>query len=789
MNPYRYCGLRSLGRSWIAAVMFITTEARATTVYVEYEGFGPKVIPVSALSAVTGLDVGTIHQGLQDGHWAASGRSGPLTLGWDEVPGTVRLVVPEAAMFGHVAVVRLTDGANSSKVAADRVAGDGGGTVVPFRYRLVTETNAVLVPANPPTREGDPVFWRAMLPGHGVLDRLVCPEWTVSGGVDTAELVLEVAVAAEVAGRCRAIVNGLDLGEVDWRGRGSQALRWRVPRGGIRTGGNRVEWVVSGERGSSIHADRAELWIEGFEWPTGTVEVEAMSDGILELPFKGEEPWIMEAGPNGWVGRVRAGRREVAEGAVRLWWNVRRGERFWVVQPEGWGGPRDMRVSRGQTLYEGVGASVRVVLPDGWDGSARRIEEVLARTGHRVRTHFLGEIRDGAGHGDGDPEALAQWLGTLVGMGRGPETLVLIGDGHLDITGKLGSGPNPMPPRLETGPEGFWVGDTGLGDVDGDGWPEILVCRVPVRTESECGAWLEKRERWMLRTEERARGGRVLIAADGQDAAGDFERDGNDLASDLGPEWSVEKAMQSELGVAGVREALLAGMGGGADYVHYLGHGGRDRLGSGYLTVADLRSLPGVDRSAVLVGMTCGIGQFAIPNADGLGEALVRMPAGGAMAVWGTTGTALSPAWRSLGKGWTAGLKNEAVHTLSDLIHASIDHHRAMGGDPAAVKHLTFLGDGLLPVSGGLISRGIRLWVEDEGGELVIGWTGGMGPFRLEHLVDPGSVTGMVVYEGYDRQVRYPTQSLEAGFFRVSETPNPQTDQGLEVRSRAVRRD
>jgi Peptidase family C25 len=789
MNPYGFSVLRSLGRALIASFMSITTDAWATTVYVEYQGFGPKVIPVSVLSAVTGLGVDAIHTGVQNGRWAASARCGSLTLGWDEVLGMFRLVLPESAMFGHVAVVRLTDGAKSSNEAADREAGDWGGTVVPFRYRLVTETNAVLVPSNPPTRDGDAVFWRAMLPGHAVLDRLVCPEWMVSGGVDTAELVLEVAVPAEVGGRCRALVNGLDLGEVDWRGRGSQALRWRVPHGGVRTGGNRVEWVVSGERGSSIHADRAELWLEGFKWPTGTVEVEAMSDGILELPVKGEVPWIMESGPKGWAGRVRAGRREVAEGGVRLWWNVRRGERFWVVQPEGWEGPRGMRLSRGQKLYAGVRASVRVVLPDGWGDSARRIEEVLAQTGHRVRTHFLGEIRDGAGHGDGDPEALAQWLGTLVGMERGPETLVLIGDGHLDITGKLGSGPNPMPPRLETGPEGFWVGDTGLGDVDGDGWPEIVVCRVPVRTESECAAWLEKRERWMLGTEGWARGGRVLIAADGQDAAGDFERDGNDLASDLGTEWTVEKAMQSELGVAGVREALLSGMGGSADYVHYLGHGGRDRLGSGYLTVADLRNLPGVERAAVLVGMTCGIGQFAIPSTDGLGEALVRMPDGGAMAVWGATGTALSPAWRSLGKGWTAGLKSEAVHTLSDLIHASIDHHRAMGGDPGAVKHLVFLGDGLLPVPGGSVSHGIRLWVENEGGELVIGWTGGRGPFRLEHLMDPGSMTRAVAYEGYGRQVRYPIQSLEAGYFRVSGNPIPQTIQGLDLRGRAVRRD
>lgn len=750
------------------AALWFATKTSALSVHVEYEGFGPKLLPAQTIAEATGRSVEAIESGLKAGRWGAHTRSGPVLLDWDEPSGGVRMVVPEGAAYGKFAVVRLQEAVGSEIGFPERPAGDVAGTLVPFCHRLVVETNAVLVPSNPPTREGDAVFWRVLIAGHGFLDRLICPHWFVPTQVDGGELVLEVATASQVGGRCRASMNGSDLGDAEWTGRGLHALRWRIPHGVIRSGSNRVEWAVQGVRGTSVYADRAELWLEGSDWPGGTLEVEALADGTMRIPVDGSIPTVVELGEAGVVRQMAPVHEVGGEGKGHIRWGVKRGERFWVVGSGGWQLPRRAWLGRGDQLYQGPAGSIRVVVPEGWTNCMPALEEAMAAEGYRARVHLLGEIQDGAGCGDGDPIALTRWLGRLAGMGKRPENVLLIGDGHMDVQQKLGEPGNYMPPKLESGPDGFKVDDTGLGDVDGDGWPEIIVSRIPVRDESECLSWLAKRSRWRLETRALGPGRRVLIASDAADPAGNFALDGQELALGHSRDWQVQSATFSDVGAGGIRESILAGLGGAADFVHYLGHGGRDRLGTGYLTAADLSFLPAIGRPSVLVGMTCGIGQFAIPQSDGLGEGLVRLQEGGAMAVWASTGTALSPTWRSLSRGWTKGLSRPDVYNLSDLVRFSIQHHREMGGEPSAVRNLVLLGDGLLPVSVEPKHPGLRLWVEDLGTRLLVGWTGGQPPFTLESFAELDNGIHEVVYQGWGRSIELNKRPGESRLFRVT---------------------
>lgn len=739
--------------------------ARAAEVLAEFDQAGPAMVRAEVLAAAAGVDRSVVASGLAEGRWTAWGRAGVLPLERDLASGIVRLVVPEASLHGRTAVVRFTDARGVGPVPVVRGAGLTSGSEVPFRYAVRVETNALLVPANPPSWNGDAAYWRVLLPGHPVLERLACPGWMVPGGVATAELVFRVGVPGVTGGRCRALLNGVDLGEAAWQGRGLSVMRWPVPEGLVMAGSNRVEWVVGGERGSVVHADQAELWVTSQGAVRGTRLVEATADGVLVLPQVAGGWSVLESGPGGWRGRVEIGERP---GAGEVRWVARQGEAFWIVDPDpGWRAPSRVWGSRAGDLFEGPRAEVRVVVPEGWDGCGPGLVETFARQGHRVRVHGLGSIRDGAGYGDADPESLRDWLRGLARKGAAPEVLVLVGDGHLDVLGATGGGANLMPPVLEMGDEGFRAGDTGLGDLDGDGWPEVVVCRVPVRTEAECQAWLEKRSRWLAARGSAVGWGRVLVASDRPDAAGNFARDGDELASGVGPGWTVERALEPEVGVTGVREALLEGLGGGADLVHYLGHGGRDRMGSGYLAVSDLGGLPVVARPPVVIGMTCGIGQFALPQSEGLAEALVRLGTGGAMAVWTSEGTALSPAWRSLGQGWAMGLKAGSEATLGDLVRGAMEWHRALGGEVEAVRGLVLLGDALLPVAGSGATADLRVWAEVEGDTLWLGWTGGEGPFRVEALAGWPPERIAVVHSGPERACRMPLDGEGGRFYRV----------------------
>lgn len=765
---------------WFALVVHGSREsARATTVFAEFEHPGPAVLSAAALAAAAEVGTSEAESGLALGRWTAHGRGKALPLEWDRLAGVVRLVVPESLFHGRTAVVRFTDEEAPQSVPRERAAGETWGPEVAFRYALRMETNAVLVPANPPSWTGDAAYWRVLLPGHSVLDRLSCPGWVVPGGATTAELILRVGVPGMTQGRCTASLNGLGLGEAEWQGRGLSVLRWSIPEGVVVEGTNRVDWIVSGARGSVVHADQAELWIVSRGKVRGTRWVEATADGVLVLSAA-EEGWtVLQAGPGGWRGRVRAEQRLDKDGNPEMRWAARAGEQFWIVDPgSGWRAPSRVWRNRGADLYGGPRMDVRVVLPVGWDGCAPALVETFARQGYRVRVHGLGSIRDGAGHGDADPEAMRNWLLKMAQAGAPPSVVVLIGDGHLDVKGVTEAGENHMPPLLESGLERFRAGDTGLGDLDGDGWPDVVVCRVPVRNEAECEAWLEKRARWFSAPIPSTEMVRALVVSDQPDAAGNFERDANELASGLGNHWAVHRALAPEVGVTGVRNALLEGFGGGADWVHYLGHGGRDRLGQGYLTALDLGSLPAVPRPPVLIGMTCGIGQFALPQSEGLAEALVRFKSGGAMAVWTSEGTALSPSWRSLGQGWVGSLTSGPAQTLADLVRGSIRHHRESGGDLEAVRSLVLLGDALLPVAGGDPLTELQTWTELEGEWLWLGWTGGEGPFRVEELTGWPPKPKRVVYEGSARLWRTPLAADDGRFYRVTVVHSDQRTSG-----------
>jgi hypothetical protein len=130
-----------------------------------------------------------------------------------------------------------------------------------------------------------------------------------------------------------------------------------------------------------------------------------------------------------------------------------------------------------------------------------------------------------------------------------------------------------------------------------------------------------------------------LLVADDPDAAGNFPRSTDGVAAGLPYGAPLSRAYLSVDGLAGVRNALIGGIGQGTGTVVYFGHGGYDRLADeGVLTSADVPLLANADRPTVVAAMTCLAGSGALPGYATLGELLLRQPGGGAAAVWGPSG-------------------------------------------------------------------------------------------------------------------------------------------------------
>lgn len=92
------------------------------------------------------------------------------------------------------------------------------------------------------------------------------------------------------------------------------------------------------------------------------------------------------------------------------------------------------------------------------------------------------------------------------------------------------------------------------------------------------------------------------------------------------------------MGAEGARRALVEGLTRGASLVNYVGHGSVDRVRASLITNETATGLRH-GRLPVWVAMTCLNGYFVDPRLDALGEALLKNPEGGAVAVWASAGT------------------------------------------------------------------------------------------------------------------------------------------------------
>ena len=198
----------------------------------------------------------------------------------------------------------------------------------------------------------------------------------------------------------------------------------------------------------------------------------------------------------------------------------------------------------------------------------------------KIRDADHKDIWDAYGHGARRAEAIRDFLRDgWESWGQRPRYVVLAGAGHLDYRDGLGLGGNLIPPLAVMTGGGLVASDTLLGDVDGDGRPEIAVGRVPVVSRAEMRAFASKMKGrdsslWELGS------GQLVMVADNDDGQGTYSADSDAILADvagflptrsiyLGRPYSVDE----------VRAAFIDAVNGGARYVNLMGHGGLTAFG------------------------------------------------------------------------------------------------------------------------------------------------------------------------------------------------------------------
>ena len=323
-------------------------------------------------------------------------------------------------------------------------------------------------------------------------------------------------------------------------------------------------------------------------------------------------------------------------------------------------GPRVLLAFTSATMA--APASVRANHPSAWHTGGHAIDYVaITHASFAAATRSLTDLRQRQGlatalvdaedvydefnFGEKTPDAIKDFLlYAHATWRRAPRFLLLVGDATIDPRDYAGFGDADFVPTksvpmnsvaLET------ASDEWFADFDENGLPEMAVGRFPVRTPPQAVAVVAK----TLAYDQEPAGPwakQVTFVADRDDSTTGFKAASARLETRLPGGYSGHDLYRNLLGPEAVRAQLFSLVDQGQLLVNYMGHGSTQVWGSDgdLLANGDIATswTASGGRLPVVIAMNCLNGFFqGVYDEESLAEALIRAPAGGAVAVWASS--------------------------------------------------------------------------------------------------------------------------------------------------------
>ncbi|MFH1807223.1 MAG: C25 family cysteine peptidase [Pseudomonadota bacterium] len=300
------------------------------------------------------------------------------------------------------------------------------------------------------------------------------------------------------------------------------------------------------------------------------------------------------------------------------------------------------------------------------------------------------DLYDEFNFGHKSPQAIRDFLAHATRTWQIPPRFALmVGDASFDPRDHLGFGDRDLLPtklvdtrQLET------ASDTWFVDLDGSGIPALAIGRLPARNATEATLLVDK----LLQHASTAGADwarQALLVAD-VDPRHDFAAGAARVATELNAGFDVQQLVLDPADPVPVRGQLLSALNQGAGLVDYLGHGSVEIWSrTSLFTSQDARALSNGERQPVLLTMTCFNGFFHDLYTESLGEALLRAPDGGAVAVWASSGLTEPVAQQVVNRELAALLATQPEMTLGEAVMLST----SLVGDPDVRHTFNLLGD------------------------------------------------------------------------------------------------
>ncbi len=389
-----------------------------------------------------------------------------------------------------------------------------------------------------------------------------------------------------------------------------------------------------------------------------------------------------------------------------------------------------------------------VIAPRDLAATAQTLADFRNSQGLRAGVAIFEDACDLLAHGVRTPQAIPALLRHATATWTAaPQMVVLAGNGNYDYLGVQAGEANLLPPLLVQTPAGVCASDGLLADLGGDERPDVAIGRLPARTPEELAAMIAKIEAYEAGFGS-AWQNELRLAADKADSIGSFAADNARLAELIQAPHAVAASLDlDETAIEPARTEFLDWFNAGTGFIHYAGHGGMKNLGAqNLLTWTNVAEMSNPERPPVVVTLTCLAARYEVPDADSMGEALLRRAGGGAVAVLGPSGLSRNAPATELGEAFYRAILQEGEGRLG---LAFLKARRALpeslfSKETLAVYNL--LGDPALRVAGNDPARAPCQMAQVALKDLAQTYDG--APRRVAVATDPAGLAVQVAYEG-----------------------------------------
>jgi hypothetical protein len=292
--------------------------------------------------------------------------------------------------------------------------------------------------------------------------------------------------------------------------------------------------------------------------------------------------------------------------------------------------------------------------------------------GRSVKIVDIDDVYDEFSFGVHGPQAIKDFLEyAKAHWATPPHYVIFAGDASLDPRNYQGAGDfDFVPTKLVDATYSETASDDWLTDFDDDGIADIPVGRLPVRTLADANLMISKIVNFVPPQPQTA-----LLLAD-QDEFNIFGFAAtNDVFQSLLPGTMTVQRLNRAPQPPGVpaqnvvKADIVNGFNSGPALVNYSGHGQVDVwTGASLFVSGDALALTNGNRLPFVVVMDCLNGYFMDPNLLSLSEALLKAPAGGAVAAFASSGLTIAQGQHDMGHELYTQLYSGAPQALGDAI-------------------------------------------------------------------------------------------------------------------------